>query len=100
MNEFETLRNFNVFGIQEASSCSLYYKNVVVLSYSFIYSSSSNQMCSRSLELANCIVLKVAKVDFVIAIHCLARLPAAVRERSPRKRIPVSSKIYKGEGRS
>ena len=84
MNEFETLRNCNVFGMQKASSSSLYYKNVVVLSYSFIYSSSSNQMCSRSLELANCIVLKVAKVDFVIAIHCIARLPAAVRERSQR----------------
>ena len=34
--------------------------------------------------MANCIVLKVAKVDFVIAIHCIGSITSAVRERSPR----------------
>ena len=33
--------------------------------------------------MANCIVLKVAKVDFVIAIHCIGSITSAVRDRSP-----------------
>ena len=46
MNEFETWQNCNVFGMQNVSFSSFYYKNLVVLSYS----SSWNRHVLHALE--------------------------------------------------